>query len=867
MLWQMHPLVFPTIGLGLLCIGAARYTWDRSVVPGHRYVALTMAALVVWLLGLALELSLVPLGPKLFATKIQYLGVTTLPSLFFLFFLLYSGRERFESNATVLLLFAVPVLTNVIVWIRPSWIWRVLRADVVEGLTYIGVVERGFSSVHIPFVYGVYLLSLLLVFEIALRSPRLRPVQSVMLLLAVAAPLAINFVHIHLGVGASQLVDPTPLVGAIIALIVSWVIFAFRPFDLTPVAREAIVRGIADGLILVDLDDRIVEINPAALTLLGHQLEQPVGLRLRDIFPADWQEQLKALVPDSGVRAELKLEDDDRTCHFELSVTSVLDRRQRAAGKLVVLHDVTGRRRAQSALHASRQKLQAVTASAPMFLAAFDTRATLTLAVGAGIGMSGFDAERFVGRPAAQIFHEFPQIIGDIQRTLAGESFQEDTVISDFVFETTYTPEYDAEGKLIGGIVIAIDVTARRRMEMALQQSQRRESLGVLAGGIAHDFNNLLTAIMGQSSLAQAKLPAQSAAHLHIEKALLGAERAAELTRQLLAYAGKGRFSTEIIDLNRMIADNTELLQTAVSSKIDLRLELTDVALDLYGDRGQIQQVIMNLVINAAEAIGDQVGSVALSTAIEEYDGRCRTGFWGGERPKSGKNMLLRVADTGCGIDDVTLGKIFDPFFSTKESGSGLGLSATLGIIRSHNGVLQVKSQPGAGTTFTIWFPYHDAQSAEQALSRAASDREQPSRVVMLVEPDNGGQHQLKQILEEERLSVISISDSRAAVRYYARNVEQIALVILDLQLPAMDGFETLDQLHAIQPQVPVFLASPYSAEEMRSQIRSDGVAGFVQKPYDPNAIVETIRLALAYCAKQIPAVPNLKCTPNRSIV
>ena len=254
---------------------------------------------------------------------------------------------------------------------------------------------------------------------------------------------------------------------------------------------------------------------------------------------------------------------------------------------------------------------------------------------------------------------------------------------------------------------IVREITSERQRQETIRQAQKLESLGVLAGGIAHEFNNLLTGMLGQTSLAQTKLPVDSPAMRHVDRAAHAARRAADLTRQLVAYAGKGSFEIAYIDLNELIIENTGLLETAVSNRADLVLELEGELPSIHADRGQIQQVILNLVINAAEALPDDGGLVNIQTSIVQIDERSALDNFIHEELWSGHYVSLRVTDNGCGMDKETQARIFDPFFSTKPSGHGLGLSATLGIIRTHDGAVRVESTPGAGTQFELLLPAH----------------------------------------------------------------------------------------------------------------------------------------------------------------
>jgi PAS domain S-box-containing protein len=245
----------------------------------------------------------------------------------------------------------------------------------------------------------------------------------------------------------------------------------------------------------------------------------------------------------------------------------------------------------------------------------------------------------------------------------------------------------------------------RERLQAQLLQVQKLESLGVLAGGIAHDFNNLLTAMLGSASTAMHSLPEHSPARADLENVILASRRAADLTRQLLAYSGKGHFEVRAVDLSLEVHQLAHLLETTISEQVELRLELTKNLPPISADSAQIRQIVMNLVLNGAEAIGDHSGTVLISTGVQAIDDFYVRSLFASEKVSAGTYVYLEVHDTGCGMDDATKQRIFDPFFTTKFTGRGLGLAAVLGIVRGHKGAIKVFSSLGKGTTFKVFFP------------------------------------------------------------------------------------------------------------------------------------------------------------------
>ncbi|HEX9009978.1 MAG TPA: transporter substrate-binding domain-containing protein [Holophagaceae bacterium] len=385
----------------------------------------------------------------------------------------------------------------------------------------------------------------------------------------------------------------------------------------------------------------------------------------------------------------------------------------------------------------------------------------------------------------------------------------------------------------------------RLELERQVQHAQKLESLGVLAGGIAHDFNNLLTAMLGHMNVAQLKLAPESPALPHLESLERIIHRAADLTRQMLAYSGRGRFVVRPYDLNQVVREMTHLLEVSISKKIALRFHLAETLPLVQADAAQIQQVIMNLVTNASDAIGDREGTIRLATSVTELDRRYLDQLYHGQDLAPGPYVALEVSDTGCGMSQEVQGRIFEPFFTTKITGRGLGLSATLGILKGHRAGIRIYSEAGRGTTFRLLFPACGTGPQEEA--RGEADR--PSRqlgTVLLVDDEQMIREAAGAALESLGLRVVTAVDGLDAVEVFTREKDHIDLVLMDLTMPHMDGREAFQHLRRIRPGIPVILSSGYNEQESIQQFLGRGLAGFLQKPYTLQALERTVQEALA---------------------
>ena len=386
---------------------------------------------------------------------------------------------------------------------------------------------------------------------------------------------------------------------------------------------------------------------------------------------------------------------------------------------------------------------------------------------------------------------------------------------------------------------ISFDITELRRMEekrleleRQVQHAQKVNSLGVLAGGIAHDFNNLLTGILGYSDLVYLTLPADSSTHGYIEKVINGARQAAALTQQMLAYSGKGQFVVEVLDVSSVVEDMSRLLEVSISKKCALKYRFLDGLPSIEADAAQIRQVIMNLIINASEAIGDRSGLIAVSTGVMYCDNAYLSEIYPYENLPEGQYVYLEVSDNGCGMSEETRAMVFDPFFTTKFAGHGLGLSALLGIVRSHRGAVKFYSELGRGTTFKVLFPASNKPATSREVPEVKPPHWRSSGIALIVDDEESVRGLARVMMEEMGFTVLTASNGREGVEVFRREAERISVVLLDMTMPHMDGEEVFREMRRIRKDVPTILSSGYNEKSATVRFAGKGLAGFIQKPY-----------------------------------
>lgn len=385
----------------------------------------------------------------------------------------------------------------------------------------------------------------------------------------------------------------------------------------------------------------------------------------------------------------------------------------------------------------------------------------------------------------------------------------------------------------------------RMAIERKLQEAQKLESLGLLAGGIAHDFNNLLTSVIGNASLAAIEVDPTSSAATSLEQIQLAATRAAELCQQMLAYSGKGRFVVKRVDLNQLITETTSLIHASISKTSSLGLNLAPMLPSVLADEAQMRQIIMNLVINASEALSDRSGAIRVSTGVMRV-----TRNWlfrahlAPELPED-DYVFLEVADTGCGMSAEVRGRIFDPFFTTKFTGRGLGLAAVLGIVRGHGGALRVESEQERGTTIRVVFP---KAAGELEIPAAPGERTtgwRGSGTVLVVDDEETVRRVTTRMLKSLGFEVELAVDGLDGVHQFEVLGDQIRLVLLDLTMPRMDGEAAFREFRKMNPNVPVILMSGFNEQEVVSHFGASGLAGFLQKPFTVSMMEAKLHEAL----------------------
>ncbi len=444
-----------------------------------------------------------------------------------------------------------------------------------------------------------------------------------------------------------------------------------------------------------------------------------------------------------------------------------------------------------------------------------------------------------------------------VAKALSGERVRFETTIpssemgQELYFVSTYVPRVDVDGTVDGFYVLSENLTdqraaefERQALEKRMMQSQKLESLGVLAGGIAHDFNNLLASMMAGAGLVRRGLQAAKDVDDDIEQIELAAQSASDLCRQMLEFAGKGNNEEVALELPVLIREMQELLEVSVLPSVTLEFDLAEVSKPIRGDTGQLRGAIFTLITNASEAMSGRSGSITVRTSESVLDREALSQTYLDDELPAGPYAVLEVTDEGCGMTDDVIASVFDPFFSTKFTGRGLGLASTLGIVRSHHGAIDVQSEPEVGTRIRIALPL----LAERALEPVRKpptpvDDWQGGGTVLVVDDDSRVRRASKRILEGCGLKALTAESGTATLDLLRKRApHSIDLIVLDLTMPVMDGAQTLAEIRKLDPDVKVLLCSGYSEAEVKERCRGLDYAGILPKPFGFNAFASRVR-------------------------
>ncbi len=620
---------------------------------------------------------------------------------------------------------------------------------------------------------------------------------------------------------------------------------------------ESLMKNSRDRVYFKNRDGCFLRINRCLAELFG--LDDPadaVGKTDFDFFDQDHATHLfedERCMLDTGEpiidKEEKEIWPDGKEIWVSTTKMPLRNSKETIIGTFGVSRDIGARKMAENALRDSETKLRTIVTNTQAIIFMLDEDGIFTLSEGEGLSGLGLKAGQVVGQSALEIYKEYPEVVADIRAALRGELRRATREVQGVIFDLFYSPYRPARDAKAGVIGMAVDITdrvqgeeKRQELECKMMHVQKLESLGVLAGGIAHDFNNLLMGVLGHASLALMELPPESPAQQSVQRIETAALRAAELTSQMLAYAGMGKFVKQDINLSSLVEEMAHLLEVSISDKIEIEYRFAGNLPSIQADAAQIRQVVMNLITNGSDAIADESGKVIVETSTIDCDAAFLSATYFDNELAEGEYVCLKVTDTGCGMDEETSASVFDPFFTTKITGRGLGLAAVLGIVRSHGGAIKVDSEVGRGTCFTVVLPASTSTAGVADVgTEEKAEKFRGSGTAMLIDDDETVCLVTRQMLESLGFSVVTAGEGAEAIEQFEEHADSVSVIFLDVAMPTMSGDEILRRIREIKDDVPVILLSGYSEQVVVDEFHDLVIAGFLQKPYNLKMLKERL--------------------------
>jgi PAS domain S-box-containing protein len=840
-------LVFAALIPAVLTVAILRHRPNL----GARSFSILMAAVSLWAFVALFEVAAPDLQTKIFSYQIKYIFIVIVPLAWLIFTLYYSNRMRALKRHHLILLLIVPVLTLVMVATNSFHHLMFTRFEMVteDRLSLIYPHFGPLFWVHTLYSYIVLLAGFICLIKHLTDFPVHYRHQVAVLLIGGMTPWIANIIFIF-GIGRFAYFDFTPVAFTISGMAFMWGISRYRLLDIIPIARDLIIQNMYDGVIVVDDDENIVDINQTALTLLKVPAAGVIGARAEHVI--SWWSALKRYPAsfEKGHFPVIELEINDRP-HLLRLIRAPIRVKERSLGHVLTLHDVTAAQAAQRALVESEARFKSLSENAPVIIFSLDETGVFNYVNPAWEHLLGHGRQEVLGRPLMDFIHPQNDQPFDItfKQLINGQAAAADLDIqlvhkdgSLRLFSASAATNADTEGRVTGIIGLAKDVTEEQRLQRQLIESQKMEAIGTLAGGIAHDFNNLLMGMQANLSLMRLETANSSSLHEKIRRIEDQIQNGASLTRQMLGYARKGKYALTVFDLNNLVQETLHVVKRT-NKGIVVHQELSEQSANLRADQGQIELVLLNLFINAVDAMPEG-GELTVSTRLMDDPREPK----GPIPPVQGSWIELSVRDTGIGMDQATQKRIFEPFFTTKEMGrgTGLGLASVYGVIKNHGGSIQVHSSPGAGSTFQVILPAAQRLVQPCSVSKEIVSAPVGCGKILLVDDEPLILQYCHEMIKSLGFTVLSAQGAEEALSIYKKQGRTIDVAILDMVMPKTSGLQLLEQLKAINPEIKAIISTGYSLDSRITNAMACGHLQCLKKPYTRDELADAIARVMA---------------------
>ena len=845
MYWQYTHYIWPFLSSVVITTSMGIYAWRNRTVPGATPFAVLMLVAVVWSLGSLLELSGVDLQTKIFCANFRYLGIVAAPVVWLALAMQYTGRDQLLTRRNLAFLAIVPLIAILLLWTNE--LHGLMRRDIhlvpTGSFSVIGKTYGLWFWVLTIYSYLILIFTSIIFVEALLRTPPSYRGQPLALLTGLLLTFFGSGLHV-LGLSPIPYTDPTAIVFIPAGLIIAWGLFRYHLFNIMPVARDMIFENMHDGVIVLDARDRIIDFNIATQKIFGWSPSSVTGRQAEDVL-SDQPDMVKHLHNSTMTQTEVILGAGDAQKYYELSGSTLTNKQGRSIGRLIIVHDITERKRAEDALKESEFKFRNLFELSPQAIALIEWNTGRLVDVNdVFCELVKYSKEEVLGRTLKEIvsnteedgkrFLKELKTSGEIQGMEVDFRTKDGSILNILIFARII--------KIAGQdfmITIFANITDRKQLHDRLINARKMEAIATLAGGVAHEFNNALAAISGNLELFQLYLPDDRNIIKYYNAIMDSTRRMSNLTSQLLAYARGGKYQPKRMSLNDLVKDTLPLIRSTIDHSISIEVEFSRDIYHVKTDFTQMQMILSAVVANAAEAV-EAEGNIVIITRNEKVDKD-----FARQHPdlKPGRYACLIIKDDGRGMDQETSVRMFEPFFTTKFQGRGLGMAAVYGIVKNHDGWICVDSKLGKGTTVHIYLPDIGVNMEEKDEEKI--ELTEGTGTILIIEDDKEVMEVSRAMVEKIGYHVLEAETGKEAVDIACTFDGQIDLVMLDIVLPDMRGEKVYELIMEARPNLKVIVYSGYSNNGSAQEILDAGAQCFIPKPYKFKALSKKIQEVL----------------------
>ncbi len=840
--WQPNPYALSLFIPTIVSAALAAFAWHRRLTPGARPFTVLLLTVSTWSLEYALELGSTGLAGKLFWFKLQYLSIVILPVAWLTFALQYTRPHKTLPPAHLGLLAIVPTFTILLAW-TAEYHGLFINNIYLDTSGSFPILRRTFGLwfwIHTVYCYTLLFIGSYLLIRTQSGKPALYRGQSLALIFGAVVPWVGNGLYVFGWSPLPSFLDPTDFLFTISGIAITWGIFQRRFLDIIPIAYDAVIRSMGDGILVVDSLNRVLYLNPSAEGIIGKKTAETIGRPIESVL-AELPALLRCCLQISEGHEEIRIPTRPECRYFDLRI-STLPGDGRPAGRLIVLRDVTANKLAGENLVQSEERYRSLVENTLDGYIVFEIPSGQVLFLNqTACDLFGFDLQEGLQQNFWSVVPEQERsgIRIKIEARLAGTRVSPTRQIYPLIRVDGSTFRGDVSTSLVtfqhkkAIQCVVRDVTEQDQIQKQLQRAQKMEAIGTLAGGVAHDLNNILSGLVSYPELLLMDIPAGSPLRDPILTIKKSGERAAASVQDLLTLARRGVPVTQVLDLNHLICEylkSPELENLKFyHPEVDFLKELEPDLTNIHGSPIHLSKTIMNLVSNAAEAIEDR-GRIRISTQNVYIDQPMR----GYDRVRKGSYALLTVSDTGVGIGADDIERIFEPFYTKKvmgRSGTGLGMAVVWGTVKDHSGYIDIESTVNKGTAFRLYFPATRDESSEAAISVDLQELMGNGESILVVD-DIAEQRKIAcGMLKKLGYTVTAIESGEKAVSYMRTHTAD--LLVLDMIMdPGIDGLDTYRKILDFHPRQKAILASGFSETRRVHEAQRLGAGAYVKKPY-----------------------------------